>query len=131
MVSANAQPPSNMSLKELIRAREVKYLSMVDECKALANKVVNFNELQREENLLIAQLSLERLESIPPLLEELFEVDDFEGVADLLRPFVKSDKNIDGILSVPIDEIYAILRKDDPKAVVQKMITDARTDLRK
>ena len=58
-------------------------------------------------------------------------MNDFEGVADLLRPYVKSDKNIDGILSVPIDEIYAILRKDDPKAVVQNMISDARTDLRK
>ena len=132
MVQVNPQPNFNGSLADLIGLNEEEYLQLADECKDLAFKVTRFLEKQRERNYLLAKLSLQRFDSIPDQLEPLLDEDDLEGAADLLKAFVKTRKQVDGVLPGPVDLIYAMLREENPDVqAVRKMLVEVRKDLQK
>ena len=116
MVEANPQPRAEAeeSLADLIDANEEAYIAFMEKSKDFARDAAVFTEQQRERNLKIAKISLDRFNEIPPQLEELLDMDDFEGAAELLKVHVKTNKQIDGVLRGPVGKIYNVLENEEP-----------------
>ena len=54
---------------------------------------------------------------------------DYEGAADFLRPFVKTEKTIDGILPGPPSKVFAMFEGENPAEEIQKVLAEVQTQL--
>ena len=62
--------------------------------------MTQYLELQRQVNLEIAKARLKKFDEIESMIDPLIESDEFELIADKLKPYVKTARQIDGVLDI-------------------------------